>query len=172
MKQKFPRFKVPKEILAKAEAMYWFPFLKHDIFTRHYKVTKEIEEMVYFTYRKLSRNNPLVSIDELQVETQLPLKVVISAIQQLNSRDICLLKIVPTKLTEFVIGGEYDYNEIKELVEKIAGKSQYYGFEEFGIMTKILQFLKGKGVDIDNVPEYPDQEEFGITEDDLKNIDI
>jgi len=173
MESKFPRFTLPKEIKAKAEAMYWFPFLKHDIFTRQCKVGKDIEERVYYTYRRLAKSNPLVSIDELQLETELPMKAVISAIQQLNSRDICLLQIVPTKLTEFVIGGEYDFNEIKKLVEEIAGRSQYFGFEEFGVMRNILQFLKKKGVDIDNVPEYSVFEELGIDiDDDLSDIDL
>ena len=97
----------------------WFPTLKHDIFTPHYKVEPWIVKEVYETFRRLEKRLGLVSIDELSIETGLPTKVVISAIQELCDSPLSPVKVVITESTEFIAGSEVEEHEILKRVIEI-----------------------------------------------------
>jgi len=103
----------------------WFPTLKHDIFTPHYEVEPWVVKEVYETFRRLEKKLRLVSIDELSIETKLPTKVVISAIQKLCDSQLSPVKIVLTETTEFIVGSEVDEKEILNKVIEITGSTFY-----------------------------------------------
>jgi len=103
----------------------WFPTLKHDIFTPHYKVESWIVKEVYETFRRLEKRLGLVSIDELSIETGLPTKVVISAIQELCDSPLSPVKVVITESTEFIAGSEVEEHEILKRVIEVTGSPTY-----------------------------------------------
>jgi len=137
----------------------WFPTLKHDIFTPHYKVESWIVKEVYETFRRLEKKLGLVSIDELSIETRLPAKVVISAIQALCDSPLSPVKVIITEITEFIVGSEVDDHEILNLVIEITDSPFYQ------TITNPLAYTR-KFLQRSNPPnweEYPENKE-------LKNL--
>jgi len=133
----------------------WFPTLKHDIFTPHYKVEPWVVKEVYETFRRLEKKLGLVSIDELSIETGLPTKVVISAIQELCDSPLSPIKIILTETTEFIAGSEVNEKEILNRVIEITSSPFYQVILNPLVYTrKLLQ-----RTDPPNWEEYPENEE-------------
>jgi len=117
-------YKVDNETLLRATIMRLIPFAKHDWFKKHYKVPANVKREIYRTFRKLSRKTGLVSVDELALETDYPVKVVISAIQEIADSELAPVAVVFSPLTEFVVGAE-EIDRAAELVKRITGDTKY-----------------------------------------------
>jgi len=158
-------FRVDKKTLLRARVKKEFPFLKYDWFTRHYRVPPEITREVYLTFRRLSQAVQLVSIDELVVETELPTKVVISAIQQLCDSELSPVVIISTPLTEFIAGAELLELDISRLVKRVANTTKY------AVIENPLEVIRRHGIDVENAPLYSSVEEL-LGDDDFSNIEL
>jgi len=159
-------FRVDKKTLLRARVKKEFPFLKHDWFTRHYRVPPEITREVYLTFRRLSGAVQLVSIDELVVETGLPTKVIISAVQQLCDSELAPVVVISTPLTEFVAGAELlELGNVEKLVKRVANTTKYV------VIENPLEIIREHGIDVENAPLYSPVEEL-LGNDDFSDIEL
>lgn len=139
----------------------WFPTLKYNIFVPTFEVKEETLRKLHRTFRRLNRAIPLISIDELAFETNLPPQVVISGMQSLSETKLELVKFVITEMGEFIAPGEMDEVEITEEVRKFTGSSYVQIISK--PLTYAIEHLNLKNI---KPKEWKEDEEK-----DLKHID-
>jgi hypothetical protein len=156
--------RVNRETVLKAKVQKDIPFAKYDWFTKHYKVPVGVKREVYQAFRRLSQKTGLVSIDELAVELNYPIKAVISAVQEIADTELAPVAIVFTPLTEFVVGREL-LSEVPKLVKETVGSSR------FVVVENPLRVMRAYGIDTDKAPEFNPFEEL-VDESEVEKIDL
>jgi len=161
------KFRVDNKTLLLAAVKRAYPQLKHDWYVRHYKMPSHLVRRVYLKFRELSKKVELVSIDELAIELELPVKAVISAVQDIYETELSPVIVISTSLTEYIAGAELleDPSRLNRLVEK-ATQSSYYR-----VLQSPLKLMKYYGVDVDGAPTYNELEDL-IEDIDIEGIDL
>lgn len=157
------RIRLDNKFLLQAFVKTQYPHLKHDWFTRHYRVSSNLKRDVYLTFRRLSRKTGLVGVDELALELDIPVKAVISALQDIYDSELSPIVVVSTYLTEYVAGAELSSRELDKLVEELTGSKYWLPLEN------PLRLMRSYKIDISKAPYYDDLE---IDDGDIESIDL